>query len=165
MNIKGEMRNKDERIQELLERISKLKQEIRDFKDLIEGAKRIAFDVSENGQYMGNGDCSLRSIYQQGATEVYDSLCEYFNTGTNHIGEVNEMKNAFNTGYVIACCNAMNLHGDSVISFDTLAQLGISRDEVAAMYLTEYDLDALKEIEEAQSSSPYADDPVPQVSE
>ena len=42
-----------------------------------EEAKRIAFDVSENGQYMGNGDCSGHSIYQQGATEVYDALCDF----------------------------------------------------------------------------------------
>ncbi|NKX16244.1 DUF551 domain-containing protein [Ochrobactrum pseudogrignonense] len=42
----------------------------------LEEAAKIAFDVSENGEYMGNGDCSGNSIFQQGARYVYDEICE-----------------------------------------------------------------------------------------
>jgi hypothetical protein len=52
----------------------------------------------------------------------------------------------FKHGYLIACCNAMNLHGDSVLCRDTLAEAGITEDEVKAMDLSDYDAKALAEI-------------------
>lgn len=42
---------------------------------------------------------------------------------------------AFNHGYVLACANSFNLHGDDVISADTLAQLGISWGAIKRMDL------------------------------
>ncbi len=52
----------------------------------------------------------------------------------------------FNRGYLIACCDMMNLHGDSRIASDTLAQAGITQSDVKKMDLTEYDAAALADI-------------------
>ncbi len=49
----------------------------------------------------------------------------------------------FNRGYVIACCNLVNLHGADIVAVDTLKQLGITRTDIDAMDLSEYDLSAL----------------------
>jgi hypothetical protein len=67
-----------------------------------------------------------------------------------------EKRDAFNHGYVIACCNISNLHNDEVIAHDVLANLGVAKHEVVAMDLSEYDLTALKKIEKCRSQSPYA---------
>lgn len=63
----------------------------------------------------------------------------------------------FNTGYLIACCNIQNLHGEAPIAFDVLAQLGVSRAEVRRMDLSEYDAAALRKIEKSRNGSVYAD--------
>lgn len=64
----------------------------------------------------------------------------------------------FNRGYIIACCNMINLHDDPVIAWDTLSQLGITRKEVKELGLSDYDLKALRKIErDGFSESPYAD--------
>jgi regulator of RNase E activity RraB len=55
---------------------------------------------------------------------------------------------AFNSGYLIACTNAMNLHGNSVICANTLSQAGITQTQVDAMDLSKYDADALAKIRE-----------------
>lgn len=65
-------------------------------------------------------------------------------------------KQAFAHGYLLACCNIMNLHGDSVIAFDVLAEAGISEDEATAMDLCEYDEKALAKIRAERSrESPF----------
>lgn len=61
-------------------------------------------------------------------------------------------KAAFSHGYLLACCNVANLHGHPEIAFDILSELGISKAEVEAMDLCDYDLDALKEIETARGN-------------
>lgn len=52
----------------------------------------------------------------------------------------------FDHGYVIAVSNLINLHGDTVIAEDVMAQAGIKWADVEASDLTEYDMDALKQI-------------------
>lgn len=61
---------------------------------------------------------------------------------------------AFNAGYVIACCNIYNLHGDACMASDVLIEAGITKSQVAAMDLSEYDTRALKEIRKARSEDP-----------
>lgn len=64
----------------------------------------------------------------------------------------------FDRGYVIACCNLENLHGESDLAWDVLAELGVSRADIRRMDLCEYDMRALKRIEKnGRSGSPYAD--------
>lgn len=58
---------------------------------------------------------------------------------------------AFNNGYVIACCNIMHLHADEVVACDVFAQLGVTQEEVAAMDLGEYDLEAIEKIDATYS--------------
>lgn len=65
-------------------------------------------------------------------------------------------KTAFEHGYVLACCNIVNLHDEPTIAHDTLSELGITRSEIKAMNLSEYDLKALRKIERDRSRSPYA---------
>jgi hypothetical protein len=71
-----------------------------------------------------------------------------------HVTGVDEAatKAAFSHGYLLACCNVANLHGHPEIAFDILSELGISKAEVEAMDLCDYDLDALKEIETARGN-------------
>ncbi|WP_415279263.1 hypothetical protein [Brucella sp. BZ] len=65
-------------------------------------------------------------------------------------------KSAFEHGYVLACCNIINLHDEPTIAHDTLSELGVTRAAVKAMNLSEYDLKALRKIERDRSRSPYA---------
>ncbi len=64
---------------------------------------------------------------------------------------------AFNTGYLIACCNIENLHGEPGIAYDVLVEAGITRDEVKAMNLCDYDARALKKI---RKERPAQGDPI-----
>lgn len=66
-----------------------------------EKAKALAFDTSESVQYMGNGDCGENSIYQQGAREVYDTICDHIESALSaepeqgdHIADVGKMVEA-----------------------------------------------------------------------
>ncbi len=61
----------------------------------------------------------------------------------------------FQRGYTIACCNLEGLHGCSEVAFDVFSQAGVTRDEIARMDLTDYDLKALAEIEKGRRGSPY----------
>ncbi|MCM0751593.1 hypothetical protein DEA98_10520 [Brucella pseudogrignonensis] len=65
-------------------------------------------------------------------------------------------KSAFEHGYVMACCNIVNLHDEPTIAHCTLSELGVTRAAVKAMDLSEYDLKALRKIERDRSRSPYA---------
>lgn len=62
---------------------------------------------------------------------------------------------AFNQGYLTACCNIFNLHGEDCVAADVLAEAGISQAEVTAHYdLTDYDQKALDKIRKARSDDP-----------
>lgn len=63
-------------------------------------------------------------------------------------------KRAFNRGYLIACCNVANLHDEPCIASDVLAEAGISKREVKAMDLAEYDSAALREIRKSRTQDP-----------
>lgn len=69
--------------------------------------------------------------------------------------ETQKVKDAFNHGYVLACCTVANLHDEPGIAFDVLQELGITAKAVEAMGLCEYDAAGLRKIEEARSSSVY----------
>ncbi|PEN28156.1 hypothetical protein [Acetobacter fabarum] len=60
----------------------------------------------------------------------------------------------FNAGYLIACCNIVNMHNEEGIASDILAQAGITEAEVKALDLSEYDANALAEIRKASSEDP-----------
>lgn len=60
----------------------------------------------------------------------------------------------FKRGYLLACTNMMNLHGDSVIARDTLNQVNITEAEVKAMDLAEYDAEGLAEIRAESHGDP-----------
>ncbi|QTG12926.1 hypothetical protein G6M86_06575 [Agrobacterium tumefaciens] len=61
-------------------------------------------------------------------------------------------KAVFEHGYVIACCNLVHLHDEPGLAFDTLSELGVTKEAVTAMGLTDYDMEALRQIEEARNS-------------
>ena len=63
----------------------------------------------------------------------------------------------FDRGYVIACCNLVNLHDQPGMAWDVLSQLGVSRADVKRMDLSEYDMKALRVIEKDSRTSPYGD--------
>lgn len=66
----------------------------------------------------------------------------------------------FSRGYLIACCNLVNLHDQPEVAFDVLREMNLTRQQVKAMGLSEYDARALREIEKARgSNSVYAIDP------
>lgn len=65
-------------------------------------------------------------------------------------------KIAFEHGYVLACCNIVNLHDEPTIAHDTLSELGVTRQAVKAMNLSEFDMKALRKIERGAVGSPYA---------
>ncbi|GFE97537.1 hypothetical protein [Gluconobacter sp. Gdi] len=59
-------------------------------------------------------------------------------------------KQAFNQGYLIACCNLTNLHDEPSIACDVLAECGLTEDDIKAADLTEYDAKALAKIRSAR---------------
>jgi hypothetical protein len=63
-------------------------------------------------------------------------------------------KAAFNHGYLLACCNLMNLHNEPELASDVLAEAGITEADVKVMDLTEYDALALLEIRRARPRDP-----------
>lgn len=62
---------------------------------------------------------------------------------------VDQFKAEFKRGYILACCNLINMHGTNTETIDLFQQLGITQDEIAAMDLSEYDLSALTDLETA----------------
>ncbi len=64
---------------------------------------------------------------------------------------------AFNAGYMIACCNFVNMHNEPTVGAEVLAQAGMTRADVKAMDLSEYDMLALKEMVRNSRYSPFAD--------
>lgn len=64
----------------------------------------------------------------------------------------------FNRGYLIACCNLTNLHDMPEVGFDVLRELGLSKAQVDGFGLSEYDTEALRNIEKSRSGSVYVDD-------
>ena len=54
----------------------------------------------------------------------------------------------FNRGYVLACANIVNLHGADVAVMEGFAQLGISKAELKALDLCEYDQRAIDALED-----------------
>lgn len=81
---------------------------------------------------------------EQGETEA---------VGRRVASEDEVRKAAFSHGYVLACCNLVNLHDRPEIAFDILRELGVSKADIEAMDLCDYDLGALKEIEQARGNS------------
>ena len=55
----------------------------------------------------------------------------------------------FARGYVIACCNLSNLHRAPSMARDIFLQLGVTKAEIERMDLSEYDLGAIKKMNEA----------------
>lgn len=70
-----------------------------------------------------------------------------------HLVADDATKAAFNHGYVLACCNIANLHDEPSIAFDVLRELGITKAEVKAMELCDYDAKALCKIERSRGNS------------
>lgn len=69
-----------------------------------------------------------------------------------------ESKRSFNAGYLIACCNLCNMHNEESIAADLLSQVDITRSEVAAMDLSEYDSNALQIIRRSRIPDPILKD-------
>jgi hypothetical protein len=61
---------------------------------------------------------------------------------------------AFKAGYLLACCNLVHLHKEPDIASDVLAEAGITKADVKAMDLTEYDRKVLREIRKARRLDP-----------
>jgi len=68
-----------------------------------------------------------------------------------------EKREQFNAGYVIACANLVNLHGEPGCAADMMAQLGITWGEVERMDLSDYDMRALQLIKQEKSRHPFLD--------
>lgn len=66
-------------------------------------------------------------------------------------------KLAFAHGYLLACCNLVNMHDRPELANDVLGEAGITQAEVQAMGLSEYDAKALAKIREAR---PNMGDPI-----
>lgn len=64
----------------------------------------------------------------------------------------------FNRGYLIACCNLTNLHDMPEVGFDVLRELGLRKAQVDGFGLSEYDAEALRNIEKGRAGSVYVDD-------
>lgn len=62
----------------------------------------------------------------------------------------------FNAGYVLACANLVNLHGETTLATDVLCELGITWTDVLAMDLSEYDMGALQQIRDHDTPKRYA---------
>lgn len=69
-----------------------------------------------------------------------------------------ESKRSFNAGYLIACCNLCNIHNEGSIAADVLSQVDITRSEVSAMDLSEYDSNALQIIRRSRIPDPILKD-------
>ncbi|MBM3096632.1 hypothetical protein JRX38_01100 [Gluconobacter cerinus] len=59
-------------------------------------------------------------------------------------------KQAFNQGYLIACCNLTNLHDEPSVACDVLAECGLTERDIEIADLTEYDAKALVKIRSAR---------------
>jgi hypothetical protein len=62
----------------------------------------------------------------------------------------------FNTGYLIACANLVNLHDQPGMAADLVAELGVTWKDVTAMNLSEYDMEALEKIKHERGGSVFA---------
>ena len=52
----------------------------------------------------------------------------------------------FKRGYMLACCNLVNMHDEPTIGAEVLAAADITKADVKAMDLTDYDATALREM-------------------
>jgi hypothetical protein len=64
---------------------------------------------------------------------------------------------AFKTGYLLACCNLVNLHDEPGLACDVLAEAGIKQADVKEMDLCDFDAKALKII---RKERPTLGDPI-----
>ena len=64
---------------------------------------------------------------------------------------------AFKAGYLIACCNLVNLHDRPELAHDVLAEGSITQADVDAMDISDYDAAALRLI---RTSRPSNGDPI-----
>lgn len=60
----------------------------------------------------------------------------------------------FKAGYLLACCNIVNMHGEETIAADVLAEAGISEADIAGLDLCEDDAEALRLIRASRSEDP-----------
>ncbi len=58
------------------------------------------------------------------------------------------LEREFERGYVIACCNLINMHGADTHSVDLFSALGITKAKIKRMNLTDYDMSALADLEQ-----------------
>lgn len=65
----------------------------------------------------------------------------------NGKGDDEAADKAFKFGYTLACCTLTNMHDQPGMAKDVLKDIGLTRAEVKAMDLTEYDAKALRQIE------------------
>jgi len=61
---------------------------------------------------------------------------------------------AFKAGYLLACCNVVNLHNEETIAADVLAEGGITEADVRKMDLSDYDKAALRKMRANSSFDP-----------
>ncbi|UGQ24166.1 MazG-like family protein [Brucella anthropi] len=72
---------------------------------------------------------------------------DYADSGKSVEGDQRE-RTEFNRGYVLACANIVNLHGADAAVMEGFAQLGISKAELKALDLREYDQRAIDALED-----------------
>lgn len=128
-------------LSDLIGQISQLDNAItitRDFKNRAETAER---EVEQCKTLLEDRDAvHVAMLRGDIAKPTIEQICHVY-AGT--LQAKSDGKAEFNIGYVIACCNLINLHGADIAAVDTLKQLGITRTEIDAMDLSEYDLSAL----------------------
>ncbi|KAB2728213.1 hypothetical protein [Brucella anthropi] len=101
-------------------------------------------------------EADVKREAQSSTHNAQDCLDEQLRAEVMEAERADAEKSAFEHGYVLACCNIVNLHDEPTIAHCTLSELGVTRTAVKAMDLSEYDLKALRKIERSCSRSPYA---------
>lgn len=110
--------------------------------------------IDAHSEYDRQMCCDGRECGCYGAT-VHQSMQHYIRalSSPDHAdaGKVEgdgAKRTEFNRGYVLACANIVNLHGADVAVMEGFAQLGISKTELKALELCDYDQRAIDALED-----------------
>lgn len=93
------------------------------------------------------------------ALQEVESLRERLTSAEAQIGALTRDRKAhgeaeLRRGYLIACCNIENLHGETDIAADVLIECPITQEDVDRMDLSDYDAEALERIRASRAEDP-----------
>lgn len=148
------------------ERLSSVGNRLASAVNRLDEAERLIEQMKSDLSAAEKREAALKQSNREEASALQEvqSLRERLNSAEAQIGALTRDRKAhgeaeLKRGYLIACCNIENLHGETDIAADVLIECPISQADVDAMDLSDYDAEALVKIRASCAEDPIAPAP------